>query len=97
MDERSKRRFSYVVASFPLVATVLQVAFGTAPVAMLWFGAAMAVVAFLLFRFLAGIRTFKPGMLQFGRSSTLRLWQAPVVWVPIVVTVAAVVFLGYVV
>lgn len=95
MDEKSKRRYSYVVASFPLMVTALQVAFDSAPLAMFWFGAAMAVVAFLLFRFLAGIRIFKPGALQFGRPSAFRYWQAPVVWVPIVVTVAAVVFFGY--
>lgn len=92
MDEKGKRQYSYLVASLPFVITGLQVLLGSAPVVMLVFGAAMGVVAFALFRFLSGIRVFAPGQLHFGKARTLRTWQAPALWVPVVVTVGAVIF-----
>ena len=49
MDEKAKRRNSYVVASCPLVIAGLQVLLGSAPLAMLGFGACMSFVAFLMF------------------------------------------------
>lgn len=92
MDEKAKRQSSYLVASLPLGISVLQVVLGAAPVFMLAFGAAMGVVAFVLFRFLSGVRVFAPGQLRFGKVRALRMWQAPALWVPVVVTVGAVVF-----
>ncbi|KZC15980.1 hypothetical protein RHOFW510R12_39760 [Rhodanobacter sp. FW510-R12] len=92
MDERVKRRYSYLVASVPLVISGLQVLLGSAPVIMLAFGAAMAVVAIVLFRFLSGIRLFKPGQLHFGKTRALPAWQAPALWVPVIVTVGTVIF-----
>lgn len=92
MDERVKRQYSYLVAAPPLVITVLQVWLGSAPVVMLVFGAAMGVVAFVLFRFLSGIGVFARGQLHFGKARTLRMWQAPALWVPFVITVGAVIF-----
>jgi len=95
MDEKTKRRNSYVVASCPLVIAGMQVLIGSAPLAMLGFGAGMSVVAFLMFRFLSGLRVFGAGSVQFGRTAALRVWQAPIVWVPIVVGVGAVVIFRF--
>lgn len=92
MDDKAKRRYSYLMAIAPVAATALQVLFGSAPVVMLAFGAVVGVIAFLLFRLLAGVRVFAPGKLRFGRNRALRAWQAPALWVPIVVTVGGVVF-----
>ncbi len=94
MDEKRKRQYSYLVASLPLVITGLQVLLGSAPVVMLFFGACLGVVAFVLFRFLSGIRVFTPGPLHFGKARTLRAWQAPALWVLVAVTVGAVIFVG---
>ncbi|WP_063671431.1 hypothetical protein [Dyella thiooxydans] len=93
MDEKTRRRNSYVVASCPLVIAGMQVLFGFAPLVMLGIGACMSVVAFVMFRFLSGLRVFGAGSVQFGRATALRIWQAPIVWVPIVVGVGAMVFL----
>jgi hypothetical protein len=92
VDEKAKRRYSYLVASCPVAIAVLQVLLGSAPVAMLAFGVAMGVIAFALFRLLAGIRVFAPGRLHFGKARALRAWQAPALWVTIIVTVGAMVF-----
>ena len=96
MDEKTKRKNSYVVASYPLVIAGLQVLFGSAPLAMLGFGAGMSVVVFLMFRFLSGLRVFGAGSVEFGRATSLRVWQLPIVWVPIVVGVGAVVIFRFV-
>lgn len=97
MDEKTRRRNSYAVASCPLAIASLQVLSGSAPLAMLGFGACMSVVAFLLFRFLSGIHVFRAGSVRFGRPAALRVWQAPIVWVPVVVTVGAVVIFRFVI
>lgn len=82
-----------LVAATPLVFVALQVIFGSAPVSMLWFGLGMSIVAFVLFRFLSGFVPFGRRRLHFGRSSApLRIWQAPVLWVAVVVVVAIVSF-----
>ncbi|MEW5836647.1 MAG: hypothetical protein AB1832_16410 [Pseudomonadota bacterium] len=95
MDEKTKRRNSYLVASCPLVIAGMQVLFGSAPLAMLGFGACMSVAAFLLFRFLSGLRVFGAGSVRFGRAAQLRVWQAPIVWVPLMVGVGAVVIFRF--
>lgn len=92
MDEREKRRYSYGVALLPLVIVGLQVLLGMAPVFMFVFGAAMSAAAFVLFRFLSGIRVFTPGQVHFGRAGKLRAWQAPVLWVLVVAAAGTVVF-----
>ncbi len=92
MDEKAKRRYSYVVAALPVAIAGLQIVLGSAPLVTLAFGAAMGVVAFVLFRFLSGVRVFARGRLRFGQDRALRAWQAPVLWVPVLVIVGMVVF-----
>lgn len=92
MDEQRKRQYAYLVALPPLMITTMQVMLGHAPLAMLAFGAAVAVVAFVLFRFLSGIRVFAPGRRLFGVARELRGWQAPALWIPVAVSVGAVIF-----
>lgn len=92
MDEKTKSRYSYLVACAPIVIACMQVWLGSAPVAMLAFGVAMAVVAFALFRFLAGIRIFTSARRRFGKAHALRAWQAPALWIPLVVASGAVLF-----
>lgn len=96
MDEKTKRRNSYFVATCPLVIAGLQVLFGSAPLPMLGFGACMSIVAFVMFRFLSGLRVFGTGSVQFGEVTALRVWRAPILWVPIVVGVGAVVIYRFV-
>jgi len=74
----------------------MQVLLGSAPVVMLAFGAPMGVIAFVLFRFLSGVSAFALGQLRFGKVHALRMWQAPVLWVPVVVTVGAAIFVWHV-
>ena len=97
MDEKAMRRCSYIVASFPILVTCFQVLLGLTPVVMLAFGACMSVVAFVMFRFLSGLRIFRPGRLSFGKAPVLRIWQAPAVWLSVVVTVGAVFIFRFVV
>ena len=97
MDEKTARRSSYIVASFPICVACFQVLLGFAPAVMLAFGACMSVVAFVMFRFFSGLRIFRPGRLRFGKITVLRVWQAPVVWLCIVVTVGAVLVFRFIV
>lgn len=92
MDEKTKRKYSYIVAAVPIVITVMQVLLSSAPVAMLGVGVIMGILAFVLFRFLSGIRVFAPGQSHLGQSHTLRVWQAPALWVPVVMGVGVVLF-----
>ena len=85
-----------VAATTPVVVAALQVFFGAAPIVMLWFGLGLSVVAFFLFRLLSGFAPFGRRRLRFGQSAPLKLWQAPVFWLPVIVVVLAVVFLWYV-
>jgi hypothetical protein len=64
---------------------------------MLAFGASMSVVAFVMFRFFSGLRIFGPGRLQFGKATALRIWQAPVVWLCVGVTVGAIFIFRFIV
>jgi hypothetical protein len=92
MDEKARRQYSYLVAALPFTIAGLQVLLDSAPLGMLAFGVAMSVVAFVMFRFLSGVRVFAPGRSRLGDVRAFRPWQAPALWVPVVVTVGAVVF-----
>lgn len=85
-----------VAAATPVVFAAFQVLVGSAPTAMLWFGLGMSVVAFLLFRVLSGFAPLARRRLRFGQSAPLKLWQAPVFWIPPAVVAVTVVFLWYV-
>lgn len=95
MNETTKQQYSYIVAIFPLILAGAQVLFGSASLVLLWFGAGMCVVSFLLSRFLAGLRLFGGGQVRFGRRAALRIWQAPAIWVPVIVTVGMLAFYGF--
>lgn len=92
MDESTKRKYSYLVATFPIVIACVQILLGSAPLFMLVVGVGLAVAAFMLFRILSGVRIFRAGEVRFGQATTFRVWQTPVFWIPVVVTVALVVF-----
>ena len=91
-------RPAYFVATVatPVVFAVLQVLFGSAPVVTIWFGLGMSIVLFLLFRLLLGFSPLGRRRLHFGRSAPLKFWQAPVLWLPVVVVVVTIVFILYI-
>lgn len=91
------RRSSYIVASFPIFVVCFQVLLGSAPVVMLAFGVCMSVMAFVMFRFFSGLNIFTPSRLRFGKVTVLRIWQAPVVWLCVVVTVGAIFIFRFIV
>lgn len=102
MNEQPQKRaplppaYLVVVAVTPFVLAVTQVLFGSAPIDLLWFGLAMSMVAFLLFRLLSGYAPLGRRKLRFGQPAQLKLWQTPVFWLPFVVVAIAVGFLWYV-
>ncbi|MGH9439318.1 MAG: hypothetical protein ACRD22_15835 [Terriglobia bacterium] len=98
MQTRGVLHPAYVVisAAMPMVFVAFQVLFGSAPIATLWFGLGISVVVFLLFRLLSGFAPLGRRRLRFGQSAPLKLWQAPIFWLPLVVVAGVIVFLWYV-
>lgn len=93
MDSPSSIRTPYYVATFPFLVSIGQVLLASAPLSTLWVGAGMSVlVALLLWAGTAWLRRARP---RFGKAVALRLWQAPVLWVPVVLAVVVVLFLGF--
>lgn len=90
-QQRSRLRVSWLVAVAPVTLAVVKVLADRAPLTTLWTGIGMSVVAFLLFRFLAGFSPFGHP-LHFGRSRAFRVWQSPVLWLPVVIVAALLLF-----
>lgn len=84
------------VAAAPFGMLAVQAVTGHASLPGLWSTIAISVVAVLLFRLLSGVSPFTGRRLQFGGAAQLRFWQAPVLWVAVVVGATAVAFWWFV-
>jgi len=93
MDTPSRPRAPYWAAAFPLVLSVGQVVFASAPMFMLWIGAGLSLAVFLVLWF--GAIWLQRARPQFGKAVVIRAWQAPVLWVPVAVAIVILLFYGF--
>ncbi|MDA3915247.1 hypothetical protein [Oleiagrimonas sp.] len=85
-----------IIASMPVVFALLLVLFQQAPPSFLWFGLGLSIVALLLVRLLSGFAFFGRRRLHFGSSKPLRVWQTPILWMPVAIVAIFLVFRWFV-
>jgi len=87
-QETPRIRPPWLAALLPLALTAGQVLLESAPRIMLGIGLGLSVAVLVLWW--AGARWLQRTRPQLGHAQPLRLWQAPVLWVPLVGAVAVV-------
>jgi|GEM_PF-3721851 len=81
-QESPRIRPPWLAALMPLALTVGQVLVGSAPKIMIGVGLGLSLAVLVLWW--AGSRWLQRARPHLGQTEPLRLWQAPVLWVPLV-------------
>ena len=83
----------YLAAAVPFLLSGGQVLFVSAPLLVLWIGIALSVAVFaVLWAGAIWLQRAKP---RFGKAVPLRVWQAPVVWLPVLIAIVILLFYGH--